>query len=319
MSGALKKDWDGKPYHSLDYEVKHCFGKKLYRLSLNGGMSCPNRDGTIGYGGCIFCSEGGSGDFAEESRLSVTEQLRNARKRIERKLPKNIPYGYIAYFQAYTNTYGPVEYLRSLFTEAMEDEEVEVLSIATRPDCLPEKVVALLSELNRKKPVWVELGLQTAKAETARLIRRGYGLSCFTEARKRLETAGIPVIAHVIIGLPGEGKGELLETIDYINRQKLEGIKLQLLHILKETGLTELYEKGEVRGLSFEEYESLLFAALARLRPETVVHRITGDGPKKLLLAPLWSGDKKQVFNRLHRDMKEQELWQGKDYHEEEA
>ena len=144
MSGALKKDWDGKPYHSLDYEVKHCFGKKLYRLSLNGGMSCPNRDGTIGYGGCIFCSEGGSGDFAEESRLSVTEQLRNARKRIERKLPKNIPYGYIAYFQAYTNTYGPVEYLRSLFTEAMEDEEVEVLSIATRPDCLPEKVVALL-------------------------------------------------------------------------------------------------------------------------------------------------------------------------------
>lgn len=304
----------GKPYRSFDEEMKAQFGKKLYRLSLNGGLGCPNREGGFGKGGCIFCSEGGSGDFASNRGISITEQLKEAKQRIAGKLPKRMPYGYIAYFQAYTGTYGPAEKLEAMFSEAVEDEEVAAVSVATRPDCLPEETVALLSRLNQKKPFWIELGLQTAIPETAAYIRRGYPLSCFTEARKRLLHAGIPVIAHVILGLPGEGKEEVLATIDYLNSQKIDGVKLQLLHILEGTKLAGLYREGKVRALSFEEYEELLFAALNRLRPETVVHRITGDGPKRLLLAPLWSGDKKRVYNQLHKDMEERQVYQGKDY-----
>lgn len=307
--------FSGKPYRSFDGEMKRQFGKKLYRLSLNGGLGCPNREGGFGKGGCIFCSEGGSGDFAAEKESSVTEQLKEAKALVAGKLPRQTPYGYVAYFQAYTGTYGPLSRLETMFSEAIEDQEVEALSIATRPDCLPEETVALLARLNEKKPVWVELGLQTVIPETASFIRRGYPLSCFTNARRRLFGAGIPVIAHVILGLPGEGKEEVLKTIDYLNEQKVEGIKLQLLHILEGTDLAELYREGGVTALSFEEYEELLFAALTRLRPETVVHRITGDGPKRLLLAPLWSGNKKQVFNRLHRDMKARGIYQGKCYY----
>ncbi|MCI8464962.1 MAG: TIGR01212 family radical SAM protein [Lachnospiraceae bacterium] len=294
--------------------MKAQFGKKLYRLALSGGLGCPNREGRFGRGGCIFCSEGGSGDFAAEKEHSITLQLEEAKALVAGKLPKRMPYGYVAYFQAYTGTYGPVSKLESMFTEAMEDKEVEVVSIATRPDCLPEETVDLLARLNRRKPVWVELGLQTAVSRTAEFIRRGYPLSCFTEARKKLLKAGIPVIAHVILGLPEEGEEEILTTIDYLNGQHIEGIKLQLLHILEGTDLAELYRSGRVRALSFEEYENLLFAALERLQPETVVHRITGDGPKRLLLAPSWSGDKKWVFNRLHQDMKERGSYQGKCY-----
>ncbi|HIZ43627.1 MAG TPA: TIGR01212 family radical SAM protein [Firmicutes bacterium] len=307
-------EWDGTPYHSLNWEIRKQFGKKLYKISLDGGMTCPNRDGTVGYGGCIFCSEGGSGDFAADRELSVREQLKTAKERIRDKLPKGKPGGYIAYFQAFTNTYAPAARLETLFTEAMEDEEVEVLSIATRPDCLPDGVLELLGKLNQRKPVWIELGLQTASEKTAGWIRRGYPLSCFTEARQHLGALGIPVIAHVIIGLPGEGEAGLLKTIDYLNEQAVEGVKLQLLHILKGTGLEALYRTGEVRALSFEEYETLLFAAIRRLRPETVIHRITGDGPKRLLIAPLWSGNKKMVLNTLHRDMKMLGIRQGMDF-----
>ena len=303
-----------KPYRDFDGEMKRQFGKKLYRLSLNGGLGCPNREGGFGGGGCIFCSEGGSGDFAAGRGRSVTEQLAEAKALVAGKLPKRMPYGCVAYFQAYTGTYGSVSKLEAMFLEAMEDREVEALSIATRPDCLPEETVSLLSRLSRRKPVWIELGLQTAIPETAAFIRRGYPLSCFTEARKKLFLAGIPVIAHVILGLPGEGREEVLQTVDYLNKQKVEGIKLQLLHILEGTDLAGLYREGKVRALSFEEYEELLFAALMRLRPETVVHRITGDGPKRLLLAPLWSGDKKRVYNRLHRDMEERGIYQGRDF-----
>ncbi len=307
-------NWDERPYHSLDFEVKRQFGKKLYKLSLNGGMGCPNRDGTAGSGGCIFCSEGGSGDFAPDPSLSIAGQLAAAKALVEKKLPKTGKAGYIAYFQAYTNTYAPAARLERLFSEAMADEEVEVLSIATRPDCLPEEVLELLGRLNRVKPVWVELGLQTIHEETARFIRRGYETSCFDRAAAALRKAGIPVVAHVILGLPGEGKKELLETIDHLNREEIWGVKLQLLHILRGTGLEPLFLEGKVKALTFPEYEELLFAAIARLRPETVLHRITGDGPKKLLLAPLWSGDKKKVWNRLHRDMKEMGLFQGMDF-----
>ena len=212
-------DWNGRPYHSLDWEIKKQFGKKLYKLSLNGKMSCPNRDGTKGYGGCIFCSAGGSGDFAADASLSITDQIKTAKEKIQKKLPRNKPYGYIAYFQAFTNTYAPADKLEQLFTEAIEEKEVEILSIATRPDCLPLETIDLLKKLNQKKPVWVELGLQTIHEETAAWMRRGYSLSCFTEARRKLKEAGIPVIAHVILGLPGEDKKELLKTIEYLNSQ----------------------------------------------------------------------------------------------------
>ena len=313
----MKGPWDERPYHSLDWELRRLYGKKLYKLSLNGGMSCPNRDGSKGTGGCIFCSGGGSGEFASGAALSVKEQLAAAKELVKKKLPRRAPGGYIAYFQAYTNTYGPLPLLERLFTEAMDDDEVEILSVATRPDCLPGEVVNLLSRLNRRKPVWVELGLQTIHEKTAGWIRRGYPLSCFDDAARRLEGAGIPVTAHVILGLPGEGRKELLETIDHLNRLRIWGVKLQLLHILSGTGLEEPFRAGKVRALSFEEYEELLFSAIARLRPETVIHRITGDGPKKLLLAPLWSGNKREVLNRLSRDMKAAGLLQGMDFKEE--
>ena len=313
----MKGPWDERPYHSLDWELKRLYGKKLYKLSLNGGMSCPNRDGSKGTGGCIFCSGGGSGEFASGAALSVKEQLAAAKELVKKKLPRRAPGGYIAYFQAYTNTYGPLPLLERLFTEAMDDDEVEILSVATRPDCLPDEVVKLLSRLNRRKPVWVELGLQTIHEKTAGWIRRGYPLSCFDGAARRLEEAGIPLTAHVILGLPGEGRKELLETIDHLNRLRIWGVKLQLLHILSGTGLEEPFRAGKVRALSFEEYEELLFSAIARLRPETVIHRITGDGPKKLLLAPLWSGNKREVLNRLSRDMKAAGLLQGMNFKEE--
>lgn len=313
----MKGPWDERPYHSLDWELKRLYGKKLYKLSLNGGMSCPNRDGTKGTGGCIFCSGGGSGEFASGAALSVKEQLAAAKELVKKKLPRRAPGGYIAYFQAYTNTYGPLPLLERLFTEAMDDDEVEILSVATRPDCLPDEVIKLLSRLNRRKPVWVELGLQTVHEKTAKWIRRGYPLSCFDGAARRLEEAGIPLTAHVILGLPGEGRKELLETIDHLNRLRIWGVKLQLLHILSGTGLEESFRAGRVRALSFEEYEELLFSAIARLRPETVIHRITGDGPKRLLLAPLWSGNKREVLNRLSRDMKAAGLLQGMNFKEE--
>ncbi len=313
----MKGPWDERPYHSLDWELKRLYGKKLYKLSLNGGMSCPNRDGSKGTGGCIFCSGGGSGEFASGAALSVKEQLAAAKELVKKKLPRRAPGGYIAYFQAYTNTYGPLPLLERLFTEAMDDDEVEILSVATRPDCLPDEVIKLLSRLNRRKPVWVELGLQTIHEKTAKWIRRGYPLSCFDGAARRLEEAGIPLTAHVILGLPGEGRKELLETIDHLNRLRIWGVKLQLLHILSGTGLEESFRAGRVRALSFEEYEELLFSAIARLRPEAVIHRITGDGPKRLLLAPLWSGNKREVLNRLSRDMKAAGLLQGMNFKEE--
>ena len=226
------KSWGEKPYHSLDYELKQRFGEKVYKLSLNGGMSCPNRDGKISFGGCIFCSEGGSGEFASSAKLPIPEQIRDAKKRLSGKRPVS---QYIAYFQAYTNTYGPIQHLRKIFTEAIEDPEVVLLSIATRPDCLPDEVMEFLAELNKRKPVWIELGLQTIHEDTAAFIRRGYPLSVYEDAVRRLRAHGIEVITHVILGLPGEDKDRMLQTIHYLNQTDTQGIKLQLLHILKGT------------------------------------------------------------------------------------
>ena len=310
----MKQTWNGKPYHSLDFHLKETFGKKVYKLSLDGGMTCPNRDGTAGSGGCIFCSAGGSGDFAAPRTASVKEQAEAAKALVAGKIKGDA--SYIAYFQSYTNTYAPLPYLRALFTEAMALPDVCALSVATRPDCLPPETIALLNELSQKKPVWIELGLQTIHEKTADFIRRGYSLDVFEDAYGRLKAAGIPVITHVILGLPGETREDMLKTVRYLAGKRVDGIKLQLLHVLKGTDLFPLYEAGAFRTLEMEEYFALAGDCLKLLPPETVVHRLTGDGPKRLLAAPLWSADKKKVLNGLHRYLKENGIFQGMEYDE---
>lgn len=305
--------WNEKPYHSLDYELKQRFGEKVYRLSLNGGMTCPNRDGTCGSRGCIFCSAGGSGDFAGSPSLSVSEQIASQKALLSSKRPVN---KYIAYFQAYTNTYAPVEYLRRIFTEAIAHPEVVALSVATRPDCLPEDVLTLLEELNRIKPVWVELGLQTAKPSTARFIRRGYALPVFAQAVKELNLRGLETIVHLILGLPGETGEDVLDTIHYLDRLPVQGVKLQLLHLLKGTDLAAWYTEHPFPILTMEEYINLLIRCLEELRPDIVIHRLTGDGPRELLIAPLWSAKKRTVLNQIHRELKQRGTWQGRTYKE---
>ena len=306
----LQTDWGGKPYHSLDYELKKQFGKKIYKISLDGGMTCPNRDGTLGTGGCIFCSAGGSGDFAEKRTSSLKEQMDLAKTRVRRKISGN-DNSYIAYFQSYTNTYAPLPYLEQLFTEAVSFPEICGLSIGTRPDCLPDGTVKLLAELNRKKPVWVELGLQTIHEDTAKLIRRGYELPVFEDAYRRLKAAGLTVIVHVILGLPGESKEQMLKTVRYLGALHVDGIKLQLLHVLKGTDLAALYRSGAFRTMELPEDLELIGDCLKILPPDTVIHRISGDGPKSLLIAPEWSGNKRLVLNSIAKYLKEQKIYQG--------
>ena len=310
----MQKIWGEKPYRSLDWQLKNQFGEKVYKLALNGGMSCPNRDGTVGRGGCIFCSEGGSGDFAADGHLSVTQQIAIQKEALREKKPAR---KYIAYFQAYTNTYAPVDYLERIFTEAIEDSEVVVLSIATRPDCLPEEVLNLLERLNQKKPVWVELGLQTIHEETARMIHRGYDLACFERAAAELRKRKIDVIVHTILGLPGEGEKEVLETVRYLNHCDIQGIKLQLLHILKGTQLGKMYLEPQesecaIQVMDMDTYIDLVIRCIEELSPEITVHRLTGDGPKELLLAPMWSTRKRTVLNEIHSQLKKRNSWQGK-------
>lgn len=304
--------WGEKRYHSMDYDLKELYGEKVYKITLNGGMTCPNRDGKVGHGGCIFCSAAGSGDFAGSVTCSITKQLAIGKENLTKKRPVH---SYIAYFQAFTNTYAPVEYLRQIYMEAIQDPDVQILSIATRPDCLPDDVLQLLEEINQIKPVWVELGLQTIHPQTATYIRRGYPLEVFEEAVNNLRKRNISVITHTILGLPGENEDMMLETIDYLNKMDIQGIKLQLLHILKGTDLALDYEKQPFWSPTMEEYISLLGKCIASLRPDITIHRLTGDGPKELLIAPLWTSQKRTVLNTLHRYLKEQDIWQGKEYH----
>ena len=296
-------------YYSLNRYLREAFGEKVYKLALDGGMSCPNRDGTLGTRGCSFCSAGGSGDFAEGRRGSVAEQLQRAKARVRGKTDAA---RFIAYFQSYTNTYAPLDYLQKLFTEALAEESVVALSIGTRPDCLPEEVIGLLERLNRSKPVWVELGLQTIHEETARSIHRGYSLEVYEDALRRLKAAGLTVIVHVILGLPGESREMMLQTIDYLSSEhRPDGVKLQLLHVLEGTDLAEDYRAGKFQTMEMDEYFDILFACLQRLPEDMVIHRLTGDGPKRSLIAPLWTADKKRVLNALNRELKNRDIWQG--------
>lgn len=284
-------------YYSLNRYLKDTFGEKVYKIAIDGGFTCPNRDGTLDTRGCIFCSGTGSGEFAGNRRDSVTSQIERGKERLKGKIKNG---KYIAYFQAFTNTYAPVPRLRAVFEEAIRHPDIVALSIATRPDCLPEEVVLLLQELNQKKPVWVELGLQTIHEKTAEYIRRGYGLPVYDAAVKKLKKAGMQVVVHVILGLPGESEEDMKATVSYVGKSGADGIKLQLLHVIKGTDLEKDYRMGRFRTLEMEEYARLVADCIALLPEDMVIHRITGDGDKRTLIAPEWSGDKKRVLNALN-------------------
>jgi len=306
--------WHNKPYYTLDAYCKNTYGQKCYKIALNAGMTCPNRDGTIDYRGCIFCSAGGSGDFAAMG-ATISSQLSEGLNKFGEK---NIGEHYIAYFQAYTNTYAPITYLRKIYTEALQEPDVCGISIATRPDCLGDEVLELLCSLQNtysNKFIWVELGLQTIHEDTAQYIRRGYDLSCFETALSKLHRFNIPVIVHVILGLPGETPDRMYETIAYLNGCSVFGIKLQLLHILQGTDLAAEYTAGRFEVLDMEEYLDILIHCIELLSPEIVIHRVTGDGPKNLVLAPKWSLNKRKVLNTLHQKMNAQNHYQGRLYH----
>lgn len=289
-------------YTTLNNYLKERFGEKVYKIALNGGFTCPNRDGKIGTRGCIFCSKGGSGDFAESPDLTITEQIENGKKRLEKKIKNG---KYIAYFQAFTNTYAPVEKLRAIYTEAIIHPDIVALSIGTRPDCLGNDVLALLDELNKIKPIFVELGLQTINEDTARYIRRGYTLEVYDKAVANLHKIGINVVTHIILGLPGESKNDMLKSVEYACKVT-DGIKLQLLHILKGTDLAKDYEQGKFEVLTLEQYTEIIKECVQIIPENVVIHRLTGDGAKKDLIAPLWSADKKTVLNTINRALKDE-------------
>lgn len=323
----MRQDWNGKPYYSLDYYCKETFGEKVYKIALDGGFTCPNRDGTVGYGGCIFCSHGGSGEFATDihsassagqmpvSHISPDDINEEIRRGLSLFRGKKVGDKYIAYFQAYTGTYDKPKRLYALYSAALSHEKIIGISIATRPDCLGGDVLAVLKQLQQDFPdkfIWIELGLQTIHEDTAAYIRRGYDLPVFETAMVHLKELNIPVIVHTILGLPGEDKKRILGTIDYVNRIKPFGIKLQLLHILKDTELAKDYAKGLVPVYTKEAYLDILLSCVTHLDPDIVIHRITGDGPKDLLIEPKWSLNKRDVLNSFHRLCRETDAFQGK-------
>lgn len=296
-------------YNSLNSYLKEKFHTKVYKLALSSGLSCPNRDGTLSNTGCIFCSNGGSGEFAAACQLSIPEQIEYAKAKVSRKIKNG---KYIAYFQSFTNTYGDVSYLRKIFTEAISHPDIVALSIGTRPDCLPDEVLNLLDELNKIKPVWIELGLQTIHEKTARYINRGYQLDVYDKAVNALNKLGIDIIVHLIIGLPGETKEDMIDSVKYVSSTKIKGIKLQLLHVLKNTPLEKEYFSNQFKILSMEEYVDIIAECLMYIPQNIIIHRLTGDGPKSILTAPLWSADKKKVLNYMNQKFHELDVIQGK-------
>lgn len=296
--------------NSLNNYFREKYKTKVYKVSISGNMGCPNREKKTNLGGCIFCSRGGSGDFIVNPQNTVTNQIDEGIEFIKKK---NKSGKYMAYFQSYTNTYEKPEYLKKIFTEAIMHEEVVGISIATRPDCIDEEKAKLLGELNKVKDVYVELGLQTINEKTANYIRRGYKLEVFNEAVKLLKKYNLNIVIHLIIGLPNETKKDVIDAVKYLNNLPIDGIKLQLLHVLKDTDLADEYYNNKFELLTLEEYKNILFEAIKNLRKDIVIHRITGDGPKKLLIGPLWSGDKKKVLNYINMKMIEENLIQGRE------
>ncbi len=303
--------WNGKRYNSLNYFLREKFGEKVFKISLDGGFSCPNRDGKISSGGCLFCSESGSGDYAGDRELSITKQFSDVKEMMAHKWKSG---KYIAYFQAYTNTYAPIDYLKSKYEEALNQDGVVAIAIATRPDCLDNEVLDLLEEINSRFYLWIELGLQTSNDVTAKKINRGYKLEVFEQAMKNLKERNIDVVVHDILGLPGETKEDMLKTIDYIAHSGARGIKFHLLHLMKQTPMVNVYEKGELEFLSQEDYIELITKGIAMLPKEMVVHRLTGDAPRELLIGPMWSLKKWEVLNSIDKALQDNDIWQGKHF-----
>ena len=294
-------------FYSLNEYLCNEFGGKVYKLALDMGSTCPNRDGTKDTRGCIFCHNGSS-HFAEMG-IDINTQIENAKNRVKDKIKTD---KYIAYFQSFTNTYGDINKLENCFMTAINRDDIVALSIATRPDCLGEDVLSLLEKLNKIKPIWIELGLQTSNEKSAEYIRRCYPNSTYEKAMSDLKSRGITVITHIIIGLPHETKEEILKTVDFAVKNKTDGVKLQLLHILKDTDLYEDYKKGVVKPLGLEEYMDILFASIERIPENIVIHRITGDAPKSHLVEPLWSANKKNVLNTINKELEKRDIIQGK-------
>ena len=305
------KKWNDKRYHSLNYYLRNKFDEKVYKISLDGGFTCPNRDGKVAKGGCTFCSARGSGDYAGSRILSINEQFNDRKKMMEKKWKDG---KYIAYFQAYTNTYAPVEELRQKYEEAIKQENVVALSIATRPDCLDDDVVDLLEEISKKTYLWVELGLQTINDESARNFNRGYDFKVFEEGIKKLQDRNIEVVVHTIFGLPGETKEDMLKTVDYVAHSGAQGIKFHLLHLMSGTQMVKQYESGELKLLSQEDYIDLICKGIAMIPQDMVVHRLTGDAPRESLIGPMWSLKKWEVLNAIDKALVDNDIYQGKNY-----
>lgn len=305
------KRWGEKRYYNLNYFLRNKFGCKVFKISLDAGFSCPNRDGTISKKGCIFCSERGSGDFAGDRKFSIHKQFEDIKDVMNKKWKSG---KYIAYFQAYTNTYAPLEVLKKKYSEALSEDGVVALAIATRPDCLNDDVIELLGEINKKIYLWVELGLQTINDDTAKKINRGYGLEVFEKSLKKLRDKNIDVVVHTIFGLPGETKEDMLSTVDYISSKDIQGVKFHLLHLMKETPLVSLYERGELKFLNQDEYIDIICEAVSRLRDDIVVHRLTGDAPRSLLIGPKWSLKKWEILNSIDKTLEDKDIYQGINY-----
>ena len=300
--------WNNKRFHSLNYALKEEFGEKIYKVSLDGGFTCPNRDGKVGRKGCIFCSDSGSGEFAGNRRKSITEQIEDQLKLISKKFPEG---RVIAYFQNFTNTYGEVEYLESIYREALSHPRVAGLAIATRPDALPKDVMELLNKLNKEHFIWVELGLQTMHDSTAEFINRGYNLEVFDTSARTLIKEGIRVVVHLIAGLPHESREDILGTVNYINNLKVWGVKIHLLHVIRDTALHRLYMREGFSLMEEQDYIDLVADIIGRLDPEIVIHRLTGDGSRDTLVGPLWSLNKRRVLNTIDKTLKDRGILQG--------
>lgn len=301
--------WGNKRYLSLNHFLREKFGEKIFKISLDAGFSCPNRDGKISKGGCLFCSERGSGDFAGDRNFSIENQFIDIKNMMANKWKNG---KYIAYFQAYTNTYAPIDILKEKYNEALKQKDVVGLAIATRPDCLSEEVLDLLEEINKNVYVWIELGLQTVSDATAKLINRGYTLDVFEKALEDLRKRNIDVVVHTIFGLPKENKEDMLNTIKYLSNKDIQGIKFHLLHLMKDTPMVKLYEKGMLEFLSKEDYIDLICKSICMLPENIVVHRLTGDAPRDLLIGPMWSLKKWEILNEIDKIMEDNDYYQGK-------
>lgn len=300
--------WGDKRYYNLNYFLRQKFGCKVFKISLDAGFSCPNRDGTISKGGCVFCSERGSGDFAGNRQFSIKQQFESIKEVMSKKWKEG---KYIAYFQAYTNTYAHVDVLKEKYEEAINEEGVVALAIATRPDCLGEDVLNLLEELSKRVYLWVELGLQTSNEDTAKKINRGYNLSTFEKAIENLRKRNIDVVTHIIFGLPGETKSDMLNTVNYVAKQDVQGVKFHLLHLMKNTPLVEFYDREELKFLSQEEYIDIICSSISIIPQNIVIHRLTGDAPRSLLIGPQWSLKKWEILNAIDSGLEKRGIYQG--------